>query len=648
LIRTILTMFMTCLIGISVQAQTADSIAIPNTLLRMTEIAPIPDTFSSTIRETFTRYTQIIPPNNRPITIYAQDRISNAQIVQARNTLIFFLTDVPNAIYGSDKTSVANQMGENEATLILLNGSDGDSEYPDVNGQALFETELVVPGSLAYINNDYENHRDATFEEILHLVHDTGIGVDGRNTMPGVLPGFQAEIRTATNHAMENQIWPTTNEERGWINELRLENSLTQEYLASVVDSYYGLWGPFEEVDAGMWGIYIAQTREDIETLDPMGYALMGQFFSPYLTYNAELDPSFDGIFTMTFDANIAYTHKSQYLLHATLTGNNNANLIGNNQDNQLAGNDGDNVLDGMDGHDTAVFPHEESAYDVTRNDDGTITVIGDGKDTLINIEEIQFGIGNLGTETQKNHPQTDETNLPTSLDELISIMMNYLEINSESEFEEYINTLSEEEVLVAVQTALGLETVGEAETLLNNLFGDSGDGEGIDYIAATFVVNDETAVMTGVIDSTTPNTVQTLIDEHPNVTTIVMQQVDGSVDDDANLIAARLVQQHGFNTHVPSDGVIASGGVDFFLAGNQRTIGDGAMLGVHSWESDDNTAAVDVPRDDPQHRLYLDYYNEMGIPADFYWFTLEAAPAESIHWMTAEEIEQYQILTAP
>ncbi|MEO1289167.1 MAG: hypothetical protein AAFV93_15495 [Chloroflexota bacterium] len=498
--RTILTILMTCLIGISIQAQTVDGIPIPNTSLKMTEIEPIPDTFSSTIRETFTRYTQIIPPNNLPITIYAQDRISNAQIVQARNTLIFFLTDVPNAIYGSDKTSVANQMGENEATLILLNGSDGDSEYPDVNGQALFETELVVPGSLAYINNDYENHRDATFEEILHLVHDTGIGVDGRNTMQGVLPEFQAEIRAATNHAMENQIWPTTDEERGWINELSRENSLTQEYLASVVDSYYGLWGAFEEVDAGMWGIYIAQTREDIETLDPMGYALMGQFFSPHLTYNAELDPGFDGTFTMTFDANIAYTHKSQYLLHATLTGNNNANLTGNNQNNQLAGNDGDNVFDGMDGHDTVVFPREESAYTVAHNDDGTITVTGDGTDTLVNIEQILFATGSLQIEQQGNHPQTDETNLPTSLDELITVMMNHLEINSEDDFEDYINNLSEEEILVAVKSALGLGTLDEAEDLLNSLLGEEDGAEDDEEPQFGTIVSDTEIVSNGTL----------------------------------------------------------------------------------------------------------------------------------------------------
>ena len=94
-----------------------------------------------------------------------------------------------------------------------------------------------------------------------------------------------------------------------------------------------------------------------------------------------------------------------------------------------------------------------------------------------------------------------------------------------------------------------------------------------IDYEPATFEVQGEQAVMIGVIDGTTPDEVQDLIDAHPNVTTIVMQDVEGSADDEANLVAARLVHQHGFHTHVPADGLIASGGVDFFLAGTTRTV---------------------------------------------------------------------------
>ncbi|MEM9773404.1 MAG: hypothetical protein AAF902_02405 [Chloroflexota bacterium] len=364
--------------------------------LKIVDISPIPDDFLRRIRNNFNRYTQVIMPNGKPVNIYAQAELTDAQIIQARNTLIFWLTDVPGSRYGADKTAVANKMGDNQATLLLLKGSDGESRVPNVDGQPLYQNELVVPGSTWYINNNFE-HRDATFEEILHLVHDTGIGVDGENSSPGALPDFQAEIRAATNNATANnfQIWPTQAGSdsglKNWHDELAAENSLSQEYLAAVIDSYYGLWGPFTEANAGMWGFYIAQTRDDIQVKDSQGWALMEDFFSPYLTYNAQLDPSFDGTFTMTFDPATPYTHKSQYLLKATLTGSNNANLTGNDQDNELGGNSGNNVLNGMGGTNTAVYPKAKSEYTITNNEDGLITIVGDGTDTLINIQRIQF-----------------------------------------------------------------------------------------------------------------------------------------------------------------------------------------------------------------------------------------------------------------
>ena len=164
---------------------------------------------------------------------------------------------------------------------------------------------------------------------------------------------------------------------------------------------------------------------------------------------------------------------------------------------------------------------------------------------------------------------------------------------------------------------------------------------------AAGFFVENDTAVMTGVINRNTPDVVRKLISEHPEVRIIIMQDVPGSIDDEANLEAARMVRSAGLATHVPSDGEIASGGVDFFLAGVTRTIENDALLGVHSWGGGDVTVvASELPRSHEDHKPYLDFYLEMGIPTDFYWFTLEAAPAESVHWMTTDEIARYGMVT--
>lgn len=51
------------------------------------------------------------------------------------------------------------------------------------------------------------------------------------------------------------------------------------------------------------------------------------------------------------------------------------------------------------------------------------------------------------------------------------------------------------------------------------------------------------------------------------------MGTVDGSVDDESNLVAYKMVREAGLNTYLPSDGDIASGGVDFFIAGIERTV---------------------------------------------------------------------------
>ncbi len=366
----------------------------------------------------FVKYTKIQAPNGQAIHFVAQNQITDAQIVRARNILQFYLTNLPNSEYGTDKSVVTNQMANNEALLLLLNGADGQGNEPNLPGQYLFQNEIAVEGHSWYINNNWD-HRDAAFEEILHLMHDTGFGVDGPNSFPGVLPNYQAEIRAAQQNANGNNfaIWPlgagSDPDIQGWYNELDNENSLSQEYLASLIDSYYGLWGAWTETPGGMWGIYVAKTRAEIETLDPMGWALLPKYFSPYININMDIDPSFNGTFYMSFDASLPYSHKSQYLQHCTLTGSNNSNLQGNDLYNRLNGNDANNELEGLKGNDRldgksgtdiAIFTGNQNEYVITT--EGVMTIVADnmndrdGIDTLLNIEMLRFADGDI-TSTQ-------------------------------------------------------------------------------------------------------------------------------------------------------------------------------------------------------------------------------------------------------
>lgn len=338
----------------------------------------------------FNRYTKIVAPNGGSIHIVAQDKISDEQILRARNVLQHYLTDYAGSKYGSDKSSVANKMADNQAILCLLNGQD-DGKNPmgeKVTGQPLYQNEIQVEGDEWYMNQNYD-HRDATYEEILHFVHDNGIGVDGENTLPGALPKYQAEIRKAQKNALAENLWATIKgNESSQVEEWRAENSLTQEYLASVVDSYYGLWGAWEESKTnGMWGMYIVKAREDMKAEDPMGYALMeNQFFHPYITYNAQISASLNGNFSLKFDASKPYTHHSRYLKDVTLLGSNDNSVTVNELDNHITGNSGNN---------TVILTGKSSEYKVATKNNQTVvtdTVSNrDGTNTVSGIEKLQF-----------------------------------------------------------------------------------------------------------------------------------------------------------------------------------------------------------------------------------------------------------------
>ena len=346
----------------------------------------IPSNLGKEYSNNFNRYTKVVTPNGGEIHIVAQSNLTDEQIVRARSTLEHFLENYPGSKYGNNKSELANKMAENGAILTLLNGQDDGNNPIEVNGQALFENEIQVEGHPWYINQDYNNHRDATYEEILHLVHDYGIGIDGHNSFPGAMPKYQSEIREAQKNALSNNLWGIGADR--WINELIDENSLTQEYLAALVDSYYGLWGAWIESSThGMWGIYVAKTRNEILSEDPVGSEIMtNKFFHPYLTYNARIDESFSGIFSLRFDSSKSYTNHSRYLKDITLLGNNDISVSINQLDNSITGNKGVN---------TVIFSGNRSEYiiDISGNDTSVEDKVAnrDGINILHGIEKLKF-----------------------------------------------------------------------------------------------------------------------------------------------------------------------------------------------------------------------------------------------------------------
>ena len=153
-----------------------------------------------------------------------------------------------------------------------------------------------------------------------------------------------------------------------------------------------------------------------------------------------------------------------------------------------------------------------------------------------------------------------------------------------------------------------------------------------------TFDVQGDIAIASGVIDGSIVRKTKNLIKNNPQLRTIVMTYMPGSENDERNVLAARLVHNAKISTCVPDNGFIASGAVDYFLAGVTRSLATNSFVGVHSWADGQGREGADIPRTSKGHNLFLNYYRAIDINTDFYWFTLEAAPAADIHDMTAEE----------
>lgn len=162
---------------------------------------------------------------------------------------------------------------------------------------------------------------------------------------------------------------------------------------------------------------------------------------------------------------------------------------------------------------------------------------------------------------------------------------------------------------------------------------------------ALSVYVEENAAYLSGYLTSEVPEQIASLINDHPNVTDLVLVDVPGSLDQEATIEAARLIRRFELNTHIAKTGYVLSGGVDLFLGGVKRTIGAGAGVGVHSWRDVSHTTE-DIDLSDPVHASYVNFYLAMGIPERFYWFTLDAAPAERIYFLSPEELYDYQLVT--
>ncbi|MGB6229784.1 MAG: hypothetical protein WBF53_06605 [Litorimonas sp.] len=160
------------------------------------------------------------------------------------------------------------------------------------------------------------------------------------------------------------------------------------------------------------------------------------------------------------------------------------------------------------------------------------------------------------------------------------------------------------------------------------------------------FEVEGSTAYGYGFTDGRSQGVVRALLRDHPQVDTLVLANKPGTRDVTSNYRLGRTIRQAGLRTELRADSRIASGAVDLFLAGTERRVACGAMIGVHAWGAtgfDARDTAWDTHRGHSR-----DYLSDMGVDPDFYDFRTAAAGTEEMHWLSDAEIARWGVATEP
>lgn len=149
-----------------------------------------------------------------------------------------------------------------------------------------------------------------------------------------------------------------------------------------------------------------------------------------------------------------------------------------------------------------------------------------------------------------------------------------------------------------------------------------------------------------GTTDDRSVGMVTAFLKSHPEVHTLVLKNLPGTTDADMNLRLSRRIRAAGLNTHLERSSVIASGGVDLFLSGVERTMECGALIGVHSWSGGRNYYPAKLGGWDERKKIQEKYLADMGINPAFYVFTRDAALPHDMYYLSMEEIKRFGLLT--
>lgn len=148
-----------------------------------------------------------------------------------------------------------------------------------------------------------------------------------------------------------------------------------------------------------------------------------------------------------------------------------------------------------------------------------------------------------------------------------------------------------------------------------------------------------------GVINTRSAEQFYDALDANPQLQVIELGVIDGAIDTEAATYMGYAIRDLGLATRLRSNSEVYSGGVDLFLAGSDRHVEPGGVLGVHEWHNGFGSGR-DYNRGSRQHEPMRGYIEDMLGSDAFYWFTLQAAAYDQLHVMTRDEMIRYGVVT--
>ena len=140
---------------------------------------------------------------------------------------------------------------------------------------------------------------------------------------------------------------------------------------------------------------------------------------------------------------------------------------------------------------------------------------------------------------------------------------------------------------------------------------------------AAQFRVEGDRLYLGGTLNLAGNERFETLIEENPGLTTLILEDIPGGADITASLQKGLRIRNIGLRTAIASGATVVGDGVYLFLAGVERTMGAGATLQLEDWALQ-GLRAGDMARDAPAHEERRRYVTDMLGDDALYWMMVD------------------------